>query len=104
MDDCGRTYRMASDHIKKMLNQIMFTRLWVNSDGSITPQFAKPFDSLAASMGSIASEYAKEARECESTTGFLSSTPNLLSSFFGQGLTKNILVDHTGLEPATTWL
>ena len=28
IEDCGRTYRMASDNIKRMFNQAIFTHLW----------------------------------------------------------------------------
>lgn len=46
MEDCGKTYRLAEDHLKKMLNQAIFSKLWVEKDGHVTAEFAKPFDEI----------------------------------------------------------
>lgn len=47
IEDCGRTYRMASDHIKRMMNQAIFSKLWVESDGRVTAEFKAPFTVIA---------------------------------------------------------
>lgn len=42
IEDCGKTYRLADDHIKRMMNQAIFSKLWVEQDGNVTAEFAPP--------------------------------------------------------------
>lgn len=103
--DCGLTYRLANDKMKKLMNQAIFTRLLVGPDGKVTAEFAKPFamlvepikDELAQMNSAVNNEEVHEHLLMD----FLSSIPNRLSNFFGKGWSKNFLVEHTGFEPVT---
>ena len=103
--DCGLTYRMANDKMKKLMNQAIFTRLLVGSDGKVTAELAKPFsmlvepvkDELVQLNSSIDNEEVHEHLLMD----FLSSIPNRLLNFFGKGWSKNFLVDQTGIEPVS---
>ena len=107
IENCGRTYRMANDNMKKMMNQAIFKRLLIGSDGKVTAEFAEPFTMLVEPMKDEVAQYNSvnnaEARE-HLLTSFLSSIPNRLSNFFGKGWSKNFLVEHTGLEPVASTL
>lgn len=102
--DCGKTYRLANDNMKKLMNQAIFSRLLVGSDGNVTAEFAKPFDMLAEPIKDELVKYNskkgnEEVRE-HLLTDFLSSIPNRFTVFFGVGWSKNFLVPAAGLEPA----
>ena len=105
IENCGRTYRMANDNMKKMMNQAIFKRLLIGSDGKVTAEFAEPFTMLVEPMKDEVAQYNSvnnaEARE-HLLTSFLSSIPNRLSNFFGKGWSKNFLVEHTGFEPVAS--
>ena len=36
LEDCGRTYRNANDNIKRLMNQAIFERIWIEEDGRMT--------------------------------------------------------------------
>ena len=98
------TYHLANDKMKKLMNQAIFTRLLVGSDGKVTAEFAEPFamlvepikDELAQLNSTVDNEEVHEHLLMD----FISSIPNRLSNFFGAGWSKNFLVRVTGLEPA----
>ena len=105
ISDCGMTYRLANDKMKKLMNQAIFTRLLVGPDGKVTAEFAEPFTTLVEPMKDKLTQYNsqkdnEEVRELL-LTDFLSSIPNHLSNFFGKGWSKNFLVDQTGIEPVS---
>lgn len=84
------------------MNQAIFTRLLIGSDGKVTAEFAEPFTALVEPVKDEVAQYNSinnaEARE-HLLTSFLSSIPNRLSNFFGKGWSNDFLVEHTGLEP-----
>ncbi len=96
---------MANDNMKKMMNQAIFKRLLIGSDGKVTAEFAEPFTMLVEPMKDEVAQYNSvnnaEARE-HLLTSFLSSIPNRLSNFFGKGWSKDFLVETIGLEPTTS--
>jgi len=100
MEDCGRTYRQVDDHVKKMLNQAIFAKLWVESDGRVTAEFREPFNVLVAPLADVIIRCNKEkARGVETLTDIFSVISNRLQKFFGGGWSNDLLVDDTGLEP-----
>ena len=106
ISDCGTTYRLANDKMKKLMNQAIFTRLLVGPDGQVTAEFAEPFTMLVEPLKDGLAQYNsqkgnEEARE-HLLTSFLSSIPNRLSNFFGKGWSKDFLVEHTGFEPVAS--
>ena len=108
IEDCGRTYRSAENHIKKLLNQTIFSRLLVGEDGRVEPEFAKPFDMLTSIGEAVKAEsesyHNEEIREHLGATDFLSLISNHVLYFFGQGWIKDFLERETGLEPAASTL
>ena len=116
IEDCGTVYRQAGDHIKKLLNQTIFSRLLVGEDGYVEPEFSRTFDMLTSIATIVKTEQNEcgqaenknlttdnaKAREHQSATGFLSLTSNHLLYFFGQGWTKDFLEQMTGIEPASS--
>ena len=115
IEDCGTIYRQAGDHIKKLLNQTIFSRLLVGEDGRVEPEFAEPFAMLTQAVIAVKVETRPqniekqndnnaEIRGTSVLTDFLSLTSNRLSNFFGQRWIMDFLVEHTGLEPVTSTL
>ena len=106
--DCGLTYRLANDKMKKLMNQAVFTRLLIGSDGKVTAEFAEPFAMLVEpikdELTQLNSAVDNEEVHEHLLMDFLSSIPNRLSNFFGKGWSKNFLVEHTGLEPVASTL
>lgn len=101
IEDCGKTYRMASDHIKRMMNQAILSKLWVDSDGCVTAEFAEPFRTLVSSVQADIIRSRKE--EIRGTTQVLTDSLPLinklsvaiqerLSKFFGNCLNNDFLV------------
>ena len=101
VEDCGRTYRMASDHIKRMMNQAIFSNLWVEKDGRITAEFASIFQMLTQPAEDVKALYKQQKiRGAETLTDFLSVISNRIQKFFGCGWSNDLLVPVAGLEPA----
>ena len=46
IEDCGTLYRYANNYEKRLMNQAIFSRLWVDNGGNVTAEFAKPFNSI----------------------------------------------------------
>ena len=100
VEDCGRTYRMASDHIKRMMNQAIFSNLWVEKDGRITAEFAPIFQMLTQPAKDVTALYKQQKiRGAETLTDFLSVISNRIQKFFGYGWSNDLLVPVGGLEP-----
>ena len=103
IEDCGLTYRLVDDRYKKMLNQAIFSKLWVGEDGNVTAEFREPFNMLIDPIKGEIAHYNKEkARGAEALTDIFSVIANRISHFFGHGLNNDNLVDDTGLEPVTS--
>ena len=102
IEDCGLTYRLVDDRYKKMLNQAIFSKLWVGEDGNVTAEFREPFNMLIGPIKGEIAHYNKEkARGAEALTDIFSVIANRISHFFGHGLNNDNLVDANGLEPLT---
>ena len=82
IEDCGRTYHMATDQMKRMLNQSLFSKLWIGSDGRVTAEFAEPFRTIIEPVKDILAEYNKEkTRGTEMLTDFFSRLSNHIQKF-----------------------
>ena len=102
IEDCGLTYRLVDDRYKKMLNQAIFSKLWVGEDGNVTAEFREPFNMLIGPIKGEIAHYNKEkARGAEALTDIFSVIANRISHFFGHGLNNDNLVVLIGLEPMT---
>ena len=94
MEDCGNFYRLAEDHIKKLLNQAIFSKLWIEKDGRVTAEFAEPFRTLVDPIKNEIALYNKEkARGTNVLTDIFSVIANRISHFFGHGLNNDFLVE-----------
>ena len=115
---CGQAYRVASDAMKRMLNQVFFSRVYVVQDdqsGELTCQgvYEHPFDvifgysatgPLSSPCGQREGATGANSRRDATTgnsSGRVSSTTLSGGSPFAVGLTTDFLVGLTGFEPAT---
>ena len=103
IEDCGKTYRLADDHVKRMMNQAIFSKIWVEPDGSVTAELAKPFDTLVKPVGGELARYNNEKiRGAEALTDFLLVISNKVQIFLIHCLNNDLLVETTGLEPVAS--
>ena len=99
IEDCGRTYRNASDTIKKLMNQAIFNKIWIHEDGTVTTEFTDVYKNL---VGPIENEIVNQNTKLASAEADANSIHKLLksySNFFGQGLNNELLVEARGIEP-----
>lgn len=96
MEDCGKMYRVADDHIRRMMNQVIFSKLWVGADGEVTAEFAEPFRTLVnAAQVSTVYDKKEETRGTNVSTdrlpllSRLCVIQNRLSDFFGNCLNND---------------
>ena len=100
IEDCGKTYRLASDHIKRMMNQAIFSKLWIESDGRVTAEFREPFKTVVEPISTLVAQFNQQKiRGAEALTDFLSVISNRIQKFFGCGWSNDLLVRLKGLEP-----
>lgn len=93
VEDCGKTYRLAADHIKRMMNQAIFSKLWIEEDGHVTAEFADPFNIIMKPLVSVLEECKQQKiRGTEVLTDFLHVLSNRIQKFFGCGWSNDFLV------------
>jgi len=103
IENCGATYRMASDQIKRMMNQAIFSKLWVEPDGRVTAEFKPPFTIIVDPIRAELAQLNKEkTRGTEVLTDFLSVASNKVQNFLAHCLSNDLMVDPKGLEPSTS--
>ena len=103
IENCGKTYRLASDHIKRMMNQAIFSKIWVEPDGNVTAELAKPFDTLIEPVRGELTRYNNEKiRGTEALTDFLLVISNKVQNFLAHCLNNDLLVEISGIEPLTS--
>ena len=104
IEDCGKTYRLADDQIKRMMNQTIFSKLWVGADGSVTAEFKPFFASILEPIKDEVAQLNKEKiRSDKALTDFFSVISNRIQKFFAYGWNNAILVRLKGFEPPTFW-
>ncbi len=126
IEDCGKTYRNAPPHTKRLLNQAIFERFLIFSDDTVTaePELAEPFKKIlepiktdlavmneAKHNGSmrfaeIAQNVVRHIRAFFRCGDYLEHEKSPYSSdsnFFElNSSSKDFLVDLKGLEPSTS--
>ncbi len=107
VEDCGRTYKYAEDHIKRIINQALCERIWIEPDGNVTADFAEPFKTIVAPVWGDIARYntAKHSGHFDlnaKITAYIETIQNHVSIFFRYGLNKEFLVELQGLEPWTS--
>ena len=99
LQDCGKMYRSAPDHIKRLLNQAIFNRVWIDEDGRTDPE-------LSSVCGEIV-DTSKRIQKSASASADADSEKKLFqpgSKFFEQGWNNDTMVEHRGVEPLTSTL
>ena len=96
LEDSGATYRKANENIKRLMNQSIFRKIWINPDGSVEPKMTKICEGVFEAKRDI-KKSAPTAVDADSIRKLFKSGSN----FFEQGLNNDFLVDLTGLEPVT---
>ena len=103
VEDCGKTYRLVEDHIKRMMNQAIFSKLWIEEDGHVTAEFARPFNAIIEPLTDMIIKCNQEKiRGTEVRTDFWSIISNHVQKFFGRGLNNELMVEISGIEPLTS--
>ena len=123
--NAAKTYLGAPDHIKKQLNQAIFTHIYVSPDGEISVDLAEPFASLRSAAqlqlplqdAEPQSNQADAVQTLETTkepalSGGLSRVFTNLGQSLSQtkglfqpiGFSNRLLVAGTGFEPVTSGL
>ena len=114
--NCALAYKAAPDHIKRQFNQVFFKRILVNSDASLTPELAPPFDvllgpELRTACRQQQSQIPESTNEPTQLSGLIRKTNDsnrrarCQSAFsLAHGLSNRLLVEPRGLEPLTFWL
>ena len=99
IEDCGRTYRCANDTIKKLMNQAIFSKIWIHEDGTVTTEFTDVYKNIAGPIErNLISQNTKSA-PAGADADFIHKLLKSYSKFFGQGLNNELLVRLKGLEP-----
>ena len=102
IEDCGNTYRMANDNIKRLMNQALFEKIWIEEDGHVTTEFTNVYKHIAQPViNEIASRNTQKTACDESHAVFITKLLKSYSNFFGKGLNNEFLVDLAGVEPAS---
>ena len=92
MEDCGRTYRLANDRVKRMMNQAIFAKLWVEADGRVTAEFIPLFRMLSQPAEDMkAFQKQQKIRSAETLTDFLLVISNRIQKFFGCGWSNDLM-------------
>ena len=101
VEDCGNAYRLAEDPLKRMMNQAIFSKLWIEEDGHVTAEFARPFNAIIEPLTDMIIKCNQEKiRGTEVRTDFWSIISNHVQKFFGRGLNNELMVDLKGIEPS----
>ncbi len=120
LEECGKVYKLANDQERRLLNQALFKKIFVNDDLSLSVEYNAPFGSIIAPHAHHLGENEKctkvdankkqalhslskyiENEQSSSTAHSINSTYPTPSYFFNSvGLSTDILVRMAGLEPA----
>ena len=105
IEDCGSTYRRANDNIKRLMNQSLFEKIWIEEDGRVTTEFTNVYKHIAQPViNEIANHNTKKVACDESHATFITKLLKSYSNFFGKGLNNEFLVEHKRLELLTSCL
>ncbi len=124
LEDCGTTYRNASDHIKRMMNQAIFSRFLItngeNTEFSIEAEYNHPFDQILKPIEQQVSQINCAKKRCsERLSELIEKAKYHIRNYFGCGIlnvscanqsnffglnssSKNLLVEISGIEPLTS--
>lgn len=126
IEDCGKAYRLADEHTKRLLNQAIFKKFKIYCDDNeqvlIEPELTEPFDlilepvkqdiQLIESAKDKSAEelskalknairHIKEFFECGGLPNAIQTHSNDSNFFKPNSSSKDLLVDLAGIEPAS---
>ena len=109
LEDCGKMYRQATDDVKRMMNQAMFERILVGTDGAVEPVYTRVYWLIfepyqEADEPAIAHDRLASMARPPRLIDFFTKTRNTdlkTSHFFGRCFIKTIMVGLNGLAPST---
>lgn len=93
LQDCGKMYRSAPDHIKRLLNQAIFNRVWIDEDGRTDPELSSVCGEIVDTSKRI-QKSASASADADSEKLFQPG-----SKFFEQGWNNDTMVEVRGVEP-----
>jgi site-specific DNA recombinase len=105
LQDSDELYRQCDDGQRKLINRALFKRLYVRDDEVVKAEFNEPFNELISARDGLAgtSEAATWPVASESVCNNLSDRLEIaLTSYAGSS--KSLMVEMTGIEPATSCL
>lgn len=103
IENCGRTYKLADEHIKRIFNQALLGAIWIEMDGNITTELAEPFKSMIQPFQDDIVKYnIEKAKNLPQAANLIEKIQNHIQYFFGCGLNKVHVVGMEGLEPTTS--
>ena len=78
LEDCGATYRKANENIKRLMNQSIFKKIWINPDGSVEPKMTKICEGVFEAKRDI-KKSAPTAMDADSIRKLFKSGSNFLN-------------------------
>lgn len=103
IEDCGRTYKLADGHIKRLLNQALMDKIWIEPDGRVTAELSEPFKSVIQPIQADIQQFnTAKAKGLTRLEDLLEKIQNRVSNLFGRGLNKGLILETRGLEPMTS--
>ena len=91
IEDCGNTYRQANDTIKRLMNQAIFKKIWVEEDGHITTEFTDTYDKLMQTANNEI-DNDKKVAHADACATYIRKLLKSCQNFFAQGLNNEFLV------------
>ena len=104
IEDCSKTYRMANDTIKRLMNQAIFEKIWIHEDGTITTDFTDVYKSIITPIEKELISQNTKSAPAEADADSIHKLLKSGSKFFEQGLNNELLVEHKRLELLTSCL
>ena len=99
IEDCGRTYRMAPAHTKRLLNQAIFKRFLIfNGDEmKIDPELSEPFEQFLSPIKSdlLVVNSAKRTNP-ESLSGAIKNAKRHIHEYYGCGASRHAIQSYSG--------
>ena len=113
LDDCGRAYKLAGDFERRCFNQAIFKRILVHEDLTLQVEYNEPFNIILDSKVFILKSHFEKMlpnsndgqRNCAGHHTIVDILNSIklkpsVKNFFSDGLSKDLMVRITGLEPA----
>jgi len=104
MEDPAELYCQAGPNERRLLNQAIFERMYVDTDDTIEGVLAEPFAELHEAERRLSGVEGKTYKRTASPNGLATRADLLVAAILGGGSNKNYLVEVMGLEPTTSTL